>query len=238
MEEKIIGILGGMGSLATADLFKKIILLTEAGNDNEHIHIIIDNNVNIPDRTKAILKGGESPMPYMLESARFLEGIGVSVIIMPCNTAHYYISELQEQIKVPFINMVKVTVDRVKENGFSVVGLLATDGTCKSGIYKTEFKKVGIKIVTPSKKNQRFIMETIYGIKAQNYDVDISEIKKILEDLKNKGAEGVVLGCTELPIVFQNIVTEDIIFDSTRILAQSAITFVGKSIKREKDMID
>ncbi len=103
--KKTIGILGGMGPLATADLFRKIVLMTRAGSDNEHIRIYIDNNSQIPDRTGAILSGGTDPVPQMSDALRHLEACGADCIIMPCNTAHYFLPRLQEQTTVPVISM-------------------------------------------------------------------------------------------------------------------------------------
>ena len=107
--KKTIGILGGMGPLATADLFRKIVLMTKAGCDNEHLRIYIDNNANIPDRTGAILQGGKDPVEEMSSALRNLEQCGADCIIMPCNTAHYFLPRLQEQTSVPFISMLAET---------------------------------------------------------------------------------------------------------------------------------
>ena len=104
-EKKTIGILGGMGPLATADLFQKIVLLTKADTDREHIRVYIDSNANIPDRTAAILSGGEDPVPEMASALRHLEACGADCIIMPCNTAHYFLPRLQAMTKIPFLSI-------------------------------------------------------------------------------------------------------------------------------------
>ena len=110
--KKSIGILGGMGPLATADLFKKIVLLTKAGCDNDHIRIYIDDNAQIPDRTAAILEGGADPVPTMTDSVKKLSSIGADVLIMPCNTAHYFLPRLKEVSPIPFISMLEETAGR------------------------------------------------------------------------------------------------------------------------------
>ena len=107
--EKTIGILGGMGPLATADLFRKITLLTDAARDNDHIRVYIDSNARIPDRTAAILSGGKDPVPEMASALRSLEACGASCVIMPCNTAHYFLPRLQAMTKLPFISMLEAT---------------------------------------------------------------------------------------------------------------------------------
>ena len=102
--KKTIGILGGMGPLATADLFRKIVTMTKAGCDNDHIRIYIDDNASIPDRTAAILSGGKDPTPIMADSLKKLEACGADCIIMPCNTAHYFLPRLQAMTEVPFLS--------------------------------------------------------------------------------------------------------------------------------------
>jgi aspartate racemase len=102
---KTIGILGGMGPLATADLYRKIILHTKADKDQDHVHAIIDGNTNIPDRTAYIMGKGENPLPEMIKSARTLERAGVDFIIMPCNTAHHFFDQLAKSVNIPLLNM-------------------------------------------------------------------------------------------------------------------------------------
>lgn len=104
-EKKILGILGGMGPLATADLYKKIVLLTQADHDNAHIHTIIDSDTGIADRTAAILAGGKDPLPEMLAARDRLIRAGAQCLIMPCNTAHYFLDALKKDCPVPFLNM-------------------------------------------------------------------------------------------------------------------------------------
>ena len=107
--KKTIGILGGRGPLATADLFRKIVTMTKAGCDNDHIRIYIDDNAQIPDRTGAILAGGPDPVPVMADSLRKLEACGADCIIMPCNTAHYFLPRLQKMTATPFLSMLEAT---------------------------------------------------------------------------------------------------------------------------------
>ena len=131
---KIIGIIGGMGPLATVHLFERIVLRTKAEKDQDHIRILIDNNTKIPDRTLAILGNEESPVNELVNSAKMLENSGADFLIMPCNTAHYFIEEIKKNISIPFINMpeeaVKHTYDKYGKD--AVVGIMATDGTIKT----------------------------------------------------------------------------------------------------------
>jgi len=144
MPEKIIGILGGMGPEATIDLFYKIIKFTPAEKDQEHLRIIIDNNPKIPDRTNAILGTGKDPLPELITTAKNLEKAGADFIIMPCNTAHYFISKIQKNISIPILNMIQETANDVKRvfPDFKKVCLFASKGTYKTKLYNTFFDKL------------------------------------------------------------------------------------------------
>jgi aspartate racemase len=149
MPEKIIGILGGMGPEATIDLFYKIIKFTPAEKDQDHLRIIIDNNPKIPDRTAAILGKGKDPLPALQETAKNLEKAGADFIIIPCNAAHYFLSSIQESVKIPILNMIKETVKETQKKNSSIkkVGLLASIGTYKTKIYHQHFKKFKIPLI-------------------------------------------------------------------------------------------
>lgn len=128
-EKKTIGILGGMGPLATADLFQKITLLTEAETDRDHIRVYIDSNANIPDRTAAILSNGPDPVPEMASALRNLEACGADCVIMPCNTAHYFLPRLQAMTEIPFLSILTAAAEACKAQfpGMTV-GILAHKG--------------------------------------------------------------------------------------------------------------
>ena len=132
---KTIGILGGMGPLATADLFRKITLLTDAARDNDHIRVYIDSNARIPDRTAAILSGGTDPVPEMASALRSLEACGASCVIMPCNTAHYFLPRLQAMTKLPFLSILTAAAEScARQFPGRTVGILATRGTLAAGL--------------------------------------------------------------------------------------------------------
>ena len=149
MSKKVIGILGGMGPLATADLFQKITLHTVAACDQAHPRVCIDSNTDIADRTAALLHGGEDPVPEMIKSAKRLESIGADFLIMPCNTAHNYYEQVCEAVTIPVLHMIALTRDALKARGVKCAGLLATDGTVQTGIYQRTFEQSGVELLTP-----------------------------------------------------------------------------------------
>ncbi len=228
MNKKVIGIIGGMGPLATADLFKKIVLNTKAEKDQEHIRVLVDNNTNIPDRTGAILRGGEDPVPELTKSAKILSDMGADLLIMPCNTAHYFHGKVQEAVGVPVLNMIEITCDALKEKGIKKAGLLATDGTIQSGIYQSVFENNAIELVKPDSKGQKAVMDMIYGgVKASKWDFDTTDVKKAMEDLLENGAEVLILGCTELPLAKEMYNLDYPSVDPTLELAKAAIIKAG-----------
>lgn len=199
--KKNIGIIGGMGPLATADLFEKITLHTRASCDQEHLRVFIDSNTGIPDRTAAILRGGADPVPALTASARGLARQGAELLLMPCNTAHYFYDAVQAAVSVPVLHMIRLTVRALDERGVKTAGLLATDGTVQTGIYQRCFEGAGIRLLTPDQAGQRAVMEMIYqGVKAGRRDYDASAARQAMEALLDRGAETLVLGCTEMPL--------------------------------------
>ena len=231
---KTIGILGGMGPLATCDLFSKIIQITDASCDQEHVRICIDNHTEISDRTYASSRQGKDPVPEMVKSAVRLQSFGADVLIMPCNTAHYFYDRILPFVDIPFLSMIDETAKAISDRGLRKIGLLATDGTLQTAVYEKAFKKRGISIVVPPPENQVHIMDLIYnGVKAGNKEIDTKPTKKTIEDLFRKGAQTLVLGCTELPVAFDLYGFDYPKTDPTLILASRAVQFVGAKVKKE-----
>lgn len=233
---KIVGILGGMGPMATCDLMKKVIDNTDASCDQEHIRICVDCNTNIPDRTAAIMGKGEDPRPEMIKSAIRLQSMGANVIIVPCNTAHYFLPDVQKCVDIPILNMLKETANELFLKGVSIVAVLATNGTILSGLYDVELKKVGITPVHPDEEDQKLIMLLIYDYvkagKSYPFTEKILEMEKRLID---KGAQALILGCTELPIAFSQINTSLPTIDPTTVLARVAIRYTnGRLLENNK----
>lgn len=226
MSEKVIGILGGMGPEATIDLFYKIIKSTPAGKDQEHLRIIIDNNPKIPDRTAAILGKGEDPLPALQETARNLEKAGANFIIIPCNTAHYFLPLIQESVKIPILNIIEETAKETRKRipQIQKVGLLASIGIYETEIYHQQFKKFNIEVISPEEKDKEEVMKAIYAVKAGNLSEGIKKsILKIAQKLIDKGAEVIIAGCTEIPLILKE---EDVVvplIDPTQVLAKAAV---------------
>ena len=226
--KKTIGIIGGMGPLATADLFKKIVLNTKAEKDQDHLKVLIDNNTDIPDRTAAILHGGDDPVPQLTKSAVALEKMGADFLIIPCNTAHYFRDAVQKSVNIPILSMLELTGRACQARGIKTVGLLATEGTVNSGIYQRVFEALGIEMLTPDKPEQTEITNLIYsGVKAGKADYDVTGVRKVIESLLSRGAETLILGCTELPLAVEMYNLDYNTCDPTLELARGAIREAG-----------
>ena len=233
MSKKVIGILGGMGPLATADLFQKITLHTAAACDQEHPRVCIDSNTNIADRTAALLHGGADPVPEMVKSARRLESIGADFLIMPCNTAHNYYEPVCAAVGIPVLHMIALTRDALKARGVKRAGLLATDGTVQTGIYQRTFAGSGVELLVPKgADDQAAVMDVIYnGVKAGDLSHDTAAFRAACEHLLARGAEVLVLGCTELPVAFELYRLDYPRIDPTLELALGAIRAAGYETK-------
>ena len=220
---KTIGIIGGMGPKATADLFEKIIAQTKAKSDNGHLHILIDNDPSIPDRTAAILEGGENPLPALKRSAKLLEGSGAEMLLIPCNTAHYFYEAVQASVSIPILNMLTITAKACRAQGYRKIGLLSTTGTAKSGVYETVFQKETVDCITPVDAEMDTVMRYIYQYKAGTPMTDRAALAAIVETLHARGAEAIVLGCTELPMIFEGVNSQLPLIDPTLLLAKAAV---------------
>ena len=230
--EKIIGILGGMGPLATADLFKKIIMHTKASSDSEHIRVVIDSNTKIPDRTEFIMGRGPSPVREMIKTALRLEMMGADIIVMPCNTAHYFYDSINEYVKADFINMIEETASEIikSRNSGAAIALLATEGTCRAGVYDNVFEKKGLTLIKPEKKYQDIVSSVIYDVKKGIFRKYEESLGAAVSELKKKGADLFILGCTELPVYFETLGITENTADPTDILAKAAVLKTGKKI--------
>ena len=225
IRERTVGILGGMGPEATVELYRRIISLPSAERDQDHLHVLIDSNPKIPDRTAAIIGEGESPLPVMIAAAKNLERAGADFIAIPCNTAHYWLSELRSAVSIPIIDMIEQTASRVASYQPSLhqIGLLATTGTLRSCLYQRAFAESGIDLLVPDEEQDADIMRTIHAIKAGNHRVK-DEAIRVAQELMARGAEGIVPGCTELSLVVPAGSLPVAIFDPLSILAESAVS--------------
>lgn len=230
MAKNVIGILGGMGPAATADMFQKFIRLTPARCDQEHIPLLISSIPDIPDRTDCILNAGEDPGPVLEKYMKNLENAGASCIIIACNTAHYWFDYLKQKSRVEMLSMIDETVKEVVSRGKQKIGLLATNATLATELYKKRLEAQGLTFVSPSDEGQKEVMESIYLLKAGETDKSTKLMLKQRDALIEQGAEIIILGCTEVPIILAKEVEEYplLYVDTTLTLVRAAIDWHQK----------
>ena len=232
--KKTIGILGGMGPLATADLLIKITMATRADCDREHIRVYIDSNAAIPDRTAAILHGGEDPVPEMAGALRNLERCGADCVLMACNTAHYFLPRLQALTGTPILDMLSITAGRCAELfPGKRAAILATTGTLQTGIYNRALEQAGVPFLLPDEAQQAWLMHLIYDVVKASRPMQPEEENwsRLLEELRRRGADYFILACTELPIVANTLPDVGPFVDPTEELARAAVRFCGYPLK-------
>lgn len=222
---KKIGIIGGVGPLATVDFFEKIVRHTPANIDQDHIPILVYNNPNIPDRTKAILDGGQSPVDEIVKTGQALIDMGADFLTMPCNTAFYFFDQIQCKLDKELVSIVDVTVDHIIKSGMKKVLLLATKGTIMSCTYSKKFDLAGIDYVKVDDEFKDDLQFLIYEVvKKGNFDFDINPFKKKLDQIiENEKVDGIILACTELPILFEKFNLNYNTVDTSELLAKFAV---------------
>lgn len=221
-EKKVIGIIGGMGPEATADLFLKIVRSTPARKDQEHLRIVIDNNPEIPDRTTFILGKGPDPRPHLFRTAKNVEKMGASFMAIPCNTAHYFHKEIQAVVGVPVLHIMRETAAHLKGK-VQRAGVLASTGTLKTRLYEDALRDVGIEALVPSGRDQDEVMEAIQSVKAGDYVKGRELALRQGARLAASGAQAVIAGCTEIPLVLHGGDLEVPVVDATQILAERCV---------------
>jgi aspartate racemase len=236
MNKKTIGILGGMGPEATLDCFGKIIKNTPAQRDQDHLRVVIDSNPAVPDRTAAIVEDGESPAPLMAAGCRALARAGADFIIIPCVSAHLFVTEIQQQVNLPILSIFDAVAETLVRDypELKTVGLLGTTGTVKGGLFQKRLAREKIKTVVPDESGQSMIMAAIYDIKntapprtRSEITADLVAAAEGLKANKPDGARAIIAGCTEIPLALGQQDLSLPYFDSLTILARAAILRAG-----------
>jgi aspartate racemase len=227
--EKTVGIIGGMGPEATVDLMLRIIRLTPAMDDQDHIRCIVDNNPKVPSRIKAIIEGGgEDPGPVMADMGRRLEAWGADFLVIPCNTAHYYYDAVQEAVKIPVINMIDRVVAQVKADFSKVahIGMLASPAVAITKLYTRRFETLGMTEIWPDTEHQDRLFSIIRQVKAGGVSPDLHrQYAQVCEHLKDQGVGVAVVACTELSALGGGNLPLDTI-DASQILAEAIVRMV------------
>ena len=235
MRNEPVGILGGVGPMATVYFMQRILEMTDAGRDQDHVDMLVWNHASIPDRTAYIVgDSDQSPGPVMADDARALERAGATFIAIPCNTARAFLDEVREAVDVDVLDIVAETVDAAQQAivNLATIGILATDGTLRSRVYHDTATTRGLTPVEPDDVVQKDVMSMIYdGVKA-GMPVSRDRFDAAVEHLRAKGAQAIVLGCTELSILQTDLkVDEPDVIDSLDALAARTVTLAGGRLR-------
>ncbi|MFC5558846.1 aspartate/glutamate racemase family protein [Ureibacillus thermophilus] len=231
--KKTLGIIGGVGPLATMFLGEAIVRLTNAKTDQEHLHTIIDNDTRIPDRSAFILgKSNQNPVPVIIEDARKLASYGADLVCIPCNTAHSFYEEIQQGSPIPVIHMIRETAKRAKSLEAKKAAILATDGTIYSKVYQKALMEEGIEPVIPDEHTQKLVMSIIYDHVKSGKEVTREKWSDIEAAVFALDCDRIILGCTELSVVNKNLQLGERYIDSLLVLAETAIIRCGYEVKK------
>lgn len=233
---KLLGILGGLGPMATAYFYELLTALTVAECDQEHIDMVISSRVSTPDRSAYILgQSDDNPLPDMIDEAKKLEAYGAKLIAIPCNTAHYFYDGISQNVNIPVLNIITETINHLYDTGVTRAALFATEGTCKSGTYRS-YGSGKVEIVTPDKEDQDIITSIIFDDIKRGKEPDIDKFIRIASKMKELGCSRVILGCTELALIKKNfdiIANDEFYVDSLEVLARKTVTECGKACRKQ-----
>ncbi|MCQ2417290.1 MAG: amino acid racemase [Oscillospiraceae bacterium] len=237
-EKKKLGVIGGLGPMASAQFLELLTTMTDADCDQEHIETILFSRPQTPDRTAFLLgKSQDSPLPMMLDSARTLETLGCGVLVMPCMTAYSFAAEMQAGCKAKLINPITECAKLLKKKGKKRIGIMATDGTLKIGTFQKALELEGIQPVIPDVEHQKEVMRIIYEDVKSGRPADMEQFHAVAHSMRADGAECVILGCTELSVIKQTQVTGKGFLDAMEVLAAAAIKACGYRVKQDFRLI-
>lgn len=224
-----LGVIGGMGPEATAYFYEEVIEHTVAARDQDHIDMVIISQASMPDRTGAILSGDPSRLlSVMRADAQALESLGCAHIAIPCNTSHYFFDTIQGFTKVPIIHMPREAVrEAVERGGVRRIGVMATVGTIKTGVYRKEIEAAGAEQVVPSEEREADVMSIIYDDVKAGRDVDMHKFGRVMTEFYREGCDAVLLACTELSVIKRDHDIPDICIDAMDALVRESIVRSG-----------
>lgn len=227
----VAGVIGGLGPEATLDFFAKVLAHSHARSDQEHIHLIIENNPKTPNRNEAIAGKGPSPVPALVAMAQALERAGADFVVMACNTAHAFEGEIRAALTQPFVSLITETVAEVQRLHPEArrVGVLATQGSRDANIFGPAFARAGIEVLQLDPARQAQFMGLLYRIKSGERGPEIrAAMRGLGEDLAAMGADVLVAGCTEVPLVLGPGENTRPLIDTTDLLARQTVRYARR----------
>ena len=222
--ELIAGVLGGLGPEATVDFMARLVATTDANSDQDHIRLLIDHNPKVPNRHDAIAGKIPSVGPELAAMAAKLEAAGADFLVMVCNTAHAYGDDIRAAVSIPFISIIDVVLDALRDFPVSKVGIMAAEGCLRAELYQQALRAADYEPVLWSKDELQTFMGLVYRIKAGDSAADISTgMQELAAILQGRGAEVLVAACTEVPLHLSATDTALPLLSSTDLLVRRTI---------------
>ena len=221
----IIGVLGGMGPAATADFMAKLVALTPAACDQEHLPVLVASLPHIPDRSKAILGDGPDPLPYLMSGIAVLNTAKVGLVVVPCNTSHHWFDAMAKACRAPMLHIARACVAALPASPTMRVSLFATRGAIHSGFYQRELAQRGLHCVVPDADGaQHDVDACIRAVKGGDLALGSACLAAALADAKSHGSQAVIMGCTEIPVAAAQLEDQGLLLvDSSLELARQAV---------------
>jgi aspartate racemase len=203
MSEKVVGVIGGMGPEATVDFMRRLVAATPARDDADHLHVLVDNNPKIPSRIAALIEGtGEDPTPVLCAMARGLQAQGADFLVMPCNTAHYYLPAIARSVTIPALDMVDLSIQKLVAANARRIGVLASPAVRLVGLYKARLEQAGLVAIFPNLQDEETILGIIKSVKAGRLDDHHrQDYAKVARHLLDAGADALLVACTEFSVM-------------------------------------
>jgi len=230
--EKVVGVIGGMGPEATVDFMRRVIAVTPARDDGDHLHILVDNNPKIPSRIAALIEGtGEDPAPVLCEMAKGLEALGADFLVVPCNTAHFYLPRIARSVDIPVLDMVDLSVKKLLATDAKPrhIGLLASPAVRLVGLYSGKLEQAGLHAIFPSQQCENELLEIIKAIKAGQFSAEHRKgYTRIAGTLRDAGADALLIACTELSVIGPPNDIDTPVVDTLDVLVEATIASARK----------
>ena len=223
--EKVIGVIGGMGPEATVDFMHRLVARTPARDDADHLHVLVDNNPKIPSRIAALIEGtGEDPAPVLCAMAKGLQAQGADFLVMPCNTAHYYLPAIARSVRIPVLDMVQLAIQKLAMVDAGRVGVLASPAVRKVGLYQARMEQAGLQALFPDPQDEEALLGIIKAVKAgQLNDRHRQDYAKAARHLLDAGADALLVACTEFSIIGPPAGTDCLVVDALDVLVEATI---------------
>lgn len=237
-----IGVIGGVGPLATVDFMEKVINLTSANKDQDHIKMVVEHNPKIPDRTDNLIGDGPDPTISILAAAKRLEADNADMIAIPCNTAHAFVERIQRYVSIPVVHMIYETACAIRDDypNCKRIGVLATSGTIQTRVYHQVLEAMGFEVIAPDEEHQAKVMDAIYGEQGVKVGftsgVCVDQLTSAVTNVVEAGADAVILGCTELPLLidasdaYEVAGRSVVVLDPTSVMAQRCVSLAQHAI--------